>query len=64
MSFLNIMCCYYFSLDAVLQGMAKHNPTEKQIDVGTQTTLKHGQYEKTQKRVKFIVTNCKDRFIL
>ena len=29
MSFLNIMLCYYFSLEAVLQGMAKNNPTEK-----------------------------------
>ena len=40
-SFLNIMLCYYFSLKAVLQGMAKINPTEKQIDVETQATLKH-----------------------
>ena len=31
MSFLN-MLCYHFSLEAVLQGMAKNNPTEKQID--------------------------------
>ena len=30
MSFLNIMLWYYFSLEAVLQGMAKNNPTEKQ----------------------------------
>ena len=42
MSFLNIMLCYYFSLEAVLQGMAKNNPTEKQIDAEMQATLKHG----------------------
>ena len=27
------MLCYHFSLEAVLQGMAKNNPTEKQIEV-------------------------------
>ena len=32
MSFLNIMVCYDFSLEAVLQGMAKNYPTEKQIE--------------------------------
>ena len=32
MSFLNIMLCYYFSLQAFLQDMAKNNPTEKQIE--------------------------------
>ena len=32
MSFLNIMLCYHFSLEAFLQGMAKNNPTEKQIE--------------------------------
>ena len=42
MSFLNIMLCYYFSLEAVLQGMAKNNPTEKQIDAEIQATFKHG----------------------
>ena len=31
-SFLNIMLCFHFSLEAVLQGMAKNNPTKKQID--------------------------------
>ena len=30
-SFLN-MLRYHFSLEAVLQGMAKNNPTEKQIE--------------------------------
>ena len=33
MSFLNIMLCHHFSLEAVLQAMAKNNPTEKQIEV-------------------------------
>ena len=42
MSFLNIMLWYYFSLEAVLQGMAKNNPTEKQIDAEIQATFKHG----------------------
>ena len=26
------MLCYNFSLEAVLQGMAKNNPTEKEIE--------------------------------
>ena len=42
MSFLNIMLCYYFSLEAVLQGSAKNNPTEMQVDAEIQATLKHG----------------------
>ena len=29
MSFLIIVLCYYFSLEAVLPGMAENNPTEK-----------------------------------
>ena len=28
MCFLNIIVCYYFSLEMVLQGMAKNNPTK------------------------------------
>ena len=36
------MLCYYFSLEAVLQGMVKNNPTKKQIDAEMQATLKHG----------------------
>ena len=35
------MLCYYFSLEAVLQGVAKNKPTEKQIDAEIQVTLKH-----------------------
>ena len=41
MSFLDIMLCYYFSLEAVLQCVAKNNPTEKHIDAEIQVTLKH-----------------------
>ena len=32
MSFLNIMLCYHFSIEAVLQDMAKNYPTKKQIE--------------------------------
>ena len=35
------MLCFHFSLVAVLQGMAKGNPTTKQIDTKIQATLKH-----------------------
>ena len=41
MSFLNIRFCYYFSLEAVLQGMPKNNPAEKKIDAEIQEKLKH-----------------------
>ena len=41
MSFFDIMLCYYFSLEAVLQGMAKNNPIKKQIDGEIQATLKY-----------------------
>ena len=40
-SFFNIMLCYSFSLEAVLQGMVINNPNEKQIDAEIQATLKH-----------------------
>ena len=43
MSFLNIIFCYYFSLEVVLQGMAKNNPIKKQINAVIQATLKHAQ---------------------
>ena len=39
--FLNIMLCYYYSLDTVLQDMAKNNPKEKQMNAEIQATLKH-----------------------
>ena len=35
------MLRYYFSLEAVLQGMAKNNPTKKQINAEIQARLKH-----------------------
>ena len=41
MSFLNIMFCYYFSLEAVLQDVAENNPTKKELDAEIQVTLKH-----------------------
>ena len=41
MSFVNTMLCYYFSLEVVLQGVAKNSPTEKQNDAEIQPTLKH-----------------------
>ena len=41
MSFLNVMLCYYFSLEAALQDVAKNNPTKKELDAEIQATLKH-----------------------
>ena len=35
------MVSCHFSLEEVLQGMAKNNSTEKQIDTKIQTTLKY-----------------------
>ena len=35
------MLCYNFPLAAVLQGMVKNNPTDKQIRAKLQATLKH-----------------------
>ena len=35
MSFLNIMLCYHFSLEALLQDMAKNNPSKKHIEPKT-----------------------------
>ena len=40
MSFLNIMLCY-FSLEAVLQDVAKNNPTKTELDAEIQATLKY-----------------------
>ena len=61
MRFLNIMLCYYFSLEAVLQGMAKNNPTEKQISAEIQATLKHTL---THRRENAILITWTDRFKL
>ena len=41
MSFLNIMLCCYFSLEVVLQDVAKNSPTKKELDAEIQATLKH-----------------------
>ena len=41
MSCFGIMLCYYFSLEAVSQDVAKNNPTEKELDAEIQATLKH-----------------------
>ena len=41
MSFLNIMRCYYFSLVAVLQGVARNNPTKKEFDAEIEAPFKH-----------------------
>ena len=40
MSFFKIML-YYFSLEAVLQDVAKNNLTKKEFDAAIQATLKH-----------------------
>ena len=50
MSFLNIIICYYFSLEAVLQSMAENNPTRKQIDAEFQGHQSMRQRENSQKR--------------
>ena len=36
-----ILCLLLFSLEALLQDMAKYNPTEKQIDAEIHATLRH-----------------------
>ena len=38
MSFFNIMLCYYFSLEAVLQDVIEK---EQELDAEIQATLKH-----------------------
>ena len=43
---MNIILCYYFSLEAVLQGVARNNPTEKHIGAETLATLKHAPVQK------------------
>ena len=40
MSFFEIMLSYHFSLEAVLQDVAKNNPTKKELDAEIQVTLK------------------------
>ena len=47
------MLCYCFSLEGVLQGMDKSNPTKKQIDAEIQVTLKHAPtWKLTEKKMK------------
>ena len=41
MSFLNIMLCYYFCLEAVLQGVVSNNVTKIELDAEMQATLSH-----------------------
>ena len=48
-SFLN-MLRYHFSLEAVLQGMAKNNPTEKQIEAKIIKRHKSMRHENLRKR--------------
>ena len=40
-SFFEVVLCYYFSLEAVLQDVAENNPTKKELDAEIQETLKH-----------------------
>ena len=61
--FLNIMLCYYFSLEAVLQDMAKNNPTKK-INQCRNCDIEACASVKSHRRENVIVTNCKDRFKL
>ena len=49
MNFLNNMLCYYFSLEVVLQVVAKYSPAEKQIHAEIQVTLRHAQRQSSQK---------------
>ena len=62
MSFLNIMLCYYFSLEVVSQGVSKNTPNEKQINCRHSGDFEACAGVKTHRRenAKFIVTNCKD----
>ena len=64
MSFLNIMLCYYFSLEAVLQDMTRNNPTKTELEAEIQVTLKNMPVLLTHRRenLKLIVTSRKDRF--
>ena len=41
MSFFEIMLCYYFSLEAILQDLAKNKPARKELDAEILATLKH-----------------------
>ena len=48
MSSVNVIVCYYFSSEVVLQRMAKNDPTEKQIETA---------YCKNRFKLKIITTS-------
>ena len=62
MSFLNIMLCYYLSLEVVLQSMAKNSPTKKKHRNLGDTKACADMNNRRRENVKFIVTKCKNRF--
>ena len=45
------MLCYHFSLEALLQDMAKNNPTEKEIEEKFKAALKHESWQKRKCKV-------------
>ena len=58
---MNIILCYYFSLEVVLQGVTKNKPPNRcrnSIDIEACASMK------TRENLKFIATNCEDRFKL
>ena len=65
MSFFNILLYYYFSLKAILQSMAYNIPAKK-ISTQKFRDIKACASGKTRRieNVKFIVTNCEERFKL
>ena len=66
MSFWDVTLCYYFSLEAVFQGVAKNNPTKNQIYAENSGNNQACFSLKThrKKNVKFTIRDCKDRFNL
>ena len=59
-SFFEVVLCYYFSLEAVLQDVAKNNPTKKELDGDIEAYASVLTHRK--ENVKLIVANCEDRF--
>ena len=63
MSFFEIMLCYYFSLEAVLQDVAKNNRTNKRTRFRNSGDIEaYASVLTHRKNVKLIVANCQDRF--
>ena len=64
MSCFEVMLCYYFSLEVVLQDVAKNNPTEKGARCRNSGHIEAYASLLTHRRenVKLIVANCKARF--